>query len=371
VVGQEVYVPDISNIQGDGMGIFGAMNLQMATSRVVYLPCNCENDSYSYSPGASAPGYGKQEETDFDSLFVPPTLVRPEDGVLLEEGGALSLSWQSVEGASHYILVVKPHYLWFWPGNYATVPEENELSLSWQDVPCRDCELEWYVKAIDTVMISDSKGLFRNPADDNRPFQIASNIFAVPPDKGPMVVNGYRWSLSYSRFISDSHSRQSYGGRVIGFETPWSESRSIITRGGEMPGFEGAKPVVFSPSGGETISVFGKLTWQEISGADLYLLYLSSNDGEVIIAVTDKTEIVPPFPDNSTSIDGLRGVEAFEPGVTYTWQVCALRVKSGLLGFRIIEDNNGELPEVHPRYEHPSGIMLQSRWSDAAQFTVQ
>jgi hypothetical protein len=87
--------------------------------------------------------------------------------------------------------------------------------------------------------------------------------------------------------------------------------------------------------------------------------------------VTDKTEIVPPFPDNSTSIDGLRGVEAFEPGVTYTWQVCALRVKSGLLGFRIIEDNNGELPEVHPRYEHPSGIMLQSRWSDAAQFTVQ
>ncbi len=87
--------------------------------------------------------------------------------------------------------------------------------------------------------------------------------------------------------------------------------------------------------------------------------------------VTDTTTLAPPFPATYPGVDGIHGLDAFTSGTTSTWQVQALRVKSGALGFVLKDQGNGNPPEIYPRYEHPSGIMLRSRWSEERDFTAE
>ena len=104
---------------------------------------------------------------------------------------------------------------------------------------------------------------------------------------------------------------------------------------------------------------------------DAYLLVISTNQDVPVIAVTMDTLISPPFDDNNENIDGLRGLSAFSPGTQYQIQFCTLRVKAGALAFSIEESLSQELPDIYSRYQHPSGIILKSQWSDPIQFQVE
>jgi hypothetical protein len=205
----------------------------------------------------------------------------------------------------------------------------------------------------------------------------AQSLFEIPPDKSPLVVNGWQYAYYLQSTSLRNNQFHSSGGTgnpdsdLVNSTSPWSESSYILTPSGDMPGFEDRQPQIVSPDPNGSIPTNGNLQWQMVDAADAYLVYLQSGSGQEIIAVTQETMIAPPFPEEQGAIEGLKGADRFTSGKTYTWQVCALRVKSGLLGFVVEGPIYGGLPTVSPRYEHPSGIMLQSRWSEAGSFTAQ
>ena len=111
----------------------------------------------------------------------------------------------------------------------------------------------------------------------------------------------------------------------------------------------------------------GFLAWDPVEKADGYLVYIE-NAGGCAIAVTQDLIIAPPFETHIESIEGTQSMSVAS-GDTLTWRVQALRVKTGGLGFAI-EKEPGELPRVYPRYKHPSGIMLCSKWSGEQTYIV-
>ena len=339
IIGQEFFVPDISNIE-NGVGIWGGVNTRSATSRF----CDYIFQPDYFGQGDKSIDYWYEQFNEllsidqilndefsrylFPSGTNPPILQQPENNSILSSNEGQLLSWEPVEGAGMYLLVVKLHYLWFAPGNVSFLTEENQYEIFWNDFPYRDCELEWYVKAF------------------SGNYHTNGYLAEVPPDKATLVLSNE-------------------------VATPWSESRFIITESGELAGFEECQPIIVTPKDGDILPELGKLEWEEINGADAYLVYIYSPNGQYITAVTQETEISPPFPNESEYIDGLRGINHYNSGETYHWQICALRVKSGALGI-VIGDPDEENPlQIYPRYQHPSGIVLQSRWSEVKYFTVQ
>ena len=56
----------------------------------------------------------------------------------------------------------------------------------------------------------------------------------------------------------------------------------------------------------------GTLKWQEVSGADAYLVYIHSGE-QTVIAASQETEISPPFPDECEWAEGLRWLSHLRP----------------------------------------------------------
>jgi hypothetical protein len=374
VVGQEVMIPDLGNVKG-GVGVFGAVYTQAAFSRYnngYIREYATIHDEYSprdiYSPW--------RYNTDF--LDKIPQNLQPDNNTVLMPGESLILSWDPVLEASLYLLVLKPHYLWFYPGNYVYLVRNNQVEIFDRYLPYRDCQIEWYVSAIkENPPIYPSYYLWlKFVARFYRGVVFSEDtmdVFAVGPGKGPLVLYGY-----YPHDASFYYMQQDSVGQIGPYWPPpyphsyslWSESRFINMPSGEMAGFEESRPVLNAPQEGAQLSTNGTLQWQEVVGADAYLVYIHSGE-QTVIAASQETKISPPFPDECEWVDGLRGLEAFESGKTYIWQVCALRIKSGTLGFAVDLPQNSTPPRVYPRYQHPSGIMQTSQWSEEGRFVVQ
>lgn len=351
VIGQEVVLPDLSNVRG-GVGVFGAATTQTAFSRLIGL---------------------KDSPVDPQLVLSRPQNLQPDNDATLPRGGSLTLSWDPVPDATLYLLVLKPHYLWFYPGNHVYLVRDTHLEIFQKDFPYRDCRIEWYLRAIKenendyTITLMDSVlNEFGIPFYDD-----STGVFAVGPGKGPLVLYGYYIIKDVRIFLAPNRST-GYGINCYVFHdySLWSESRFIHIPSGELTGFTDSGPVLTAPPEEGLLSPTGTLRWQEVQAADAYLIYIHSSD-QTVIAVTKETEISPPFPDEIEWADGLAGLDAFQSGATYFWQVCALRVRTGALGFVVDAPRNGQPPRVYPRYTHPSGIMLMSRWSEKRRFVVQ
>lgn len=336
-IGQESVLQDISNIDG-GIGIFGAAYTMTMTSQLNnYLSGGIEH--------GSVPGGYFQE---------PPSHLQPEDGTNLTPEKNVMLTWSPITGAEHYLLVLKPRYLWFDTGGYSILLDDNQFEISWGDFPYRDCEIEWYVKGI-------QKNLNK--------YVDSLSICLAAPDKGSLVIN-CAYVIHWEDLIWPEADQTGHGVFTSrSNDSPWSESRFLRTLSGDLPGFEMSRPQIIEPEQGAVISETGKLKWKGVNGAEIYLIYMYT-ENDYALAVTGDVEISPPFQDENSVVEGLRVLEKFERGASYTWQVCALRVKSGAPGF-VVGEQKGEIPlKIYPRYQHPSGIMLQSQWSGAQRFTV-
>lgn len=330
-IGQELQIPDISNIK-NGTGVFGAAVTRVETSRLFEAIIQ---DYDEYKEG-SFKSRNKNEFYANRRFYIRPDKpadinLQPNGGYTLNPGESVTLSWDRVEDYEYYVLVLKPKYLWFWPGNMAYIVTENQFDVSWDTFPYRDCEIEWYIKLLD-------------PMWDN---QLVENVvIALSAYKAPQVAGNYRF-------------------------TGWSESSFFTISSGALVGFEDKQPKALSPINGTSVSSTATLSWSEVDGADAYLVYVNSGHEKYGLAVTTETAINPPFLAESDIVDGLCELLSFESGVQYSWQVCALRVKSGALGFAISKPVGNELPKIYTRYEHPTGIILQSQWSRSQSFIAQ
>jgi len=381
VVGQEVMIPDLGNVKG-GVGVFGAVYSQSALSRynngIIRGTDATRFKEYFWEEYSPRDLYSPwRYNTDF--LNKIPQNLQPDNNTVLMPGESLILSWDPVLEASLYLLVLKPHYLWFYPGNYVYLVRNNQVEIFDRYLPYRDCQIEWYVCAIkENPLFYRSNYLtwkfmlhYYNGVDFSSD---SIDVFAVGPSKGPLLLYGYypaNWSFCWNRTNPDVNP----AGPDWATPSPhsyslWSESRFINMPSGEMGGFEESRPVLIAPQEGAHLSTNGTLQWQEVAGADVYLVYIHSSE-QTVIAASQETKISPPFPDECEWADGLRGLEAFESGKTYIWQVCALRIKSGTLGFAVDLPQNGHPSRVYPRYQHPSGIMQMSQWSEEKRFVVQ
>ncbi|MBN2028837.1 DUF4249 family protein [bacterium] len=337
-VGQISIIPDISNIS-NGFGIFGSAYTQTVTARLYnYIlqtesPTSQNGINYWYMQFNDVYTLDQIINDEFSRLIFHeglegPVIDGPENNTLLTADQPLTLFWEPIENVEKYLLVLKPHYLWFGAGNLAYILDENEFELSWEDIPYRDCQITWYVKGLSSL--DHHSGYVIEPASDKAPLVFSNEI-----------------------------------------ATPWSESRTIQTPSGEWPGFENQKPILLAPENSDVIAPNGTLRWKSIEGADAYLLTISTDQNRPVIAVTSDTLISPPFTNNHENIDGLKTISTFSSGTQYQIQLCALRVKAGTLAFSINESSNQGLPEIYSRYQHPSGIILKTQWSDMITFQVQ
>ena len=256
---------------------------------------------------------------------------QPEIGYVLNSGENVRLSWDGIEGTPYYLLVLKPRYMWFWPANIAFLLKETYYDLSYNDLPCRDCEIEWFVKAL-------------------------------PP-------SFYDLNIDHIAVALSAHKAPQVAGNV--WFTDWTESRFIDVESGEIQGFDQEKLQIVFPQTDQAISETDSLEWSPIFGADAYLIFIQSTETDYAIAVTPNTKIAPPFPEECDFVDGVRGLQKFENGQKYSWKVCAVRVKTGALGFAVGELSGTNPLKIYPRYEHPSGIVIQSQWSQIRSFSVQ
>lgn len=338
IIGQQVFVPDITNVV-NGVGIFAAANTVKAVSRVYdfilqpdyYYPREFSfwyehfNDAYSLDQIT----HDSLSRRLFPQGLLPPQLVQPDNDVVINPAlSHIEFSWEPVAGSKQYLVVLKPKYLWFNPANLCYWTRENHLEVPLQDLPYRDCLVEWYVKAFWSEI------------------HVGAYVAEVSSDKSSLV----------------------YSNEVC---TPWSESRFFTLPAGQLSGFADIAPTLVSPQNDAETTVTAKLAWQQVAGADAYLLYIFSDRGDTAISVSRENQISPPFPTKSELADGLvQGFDAWDGGVNYTWQICALRVESGALGFSVVRQQGDSMPVVRPRYQHPSGVIRQSQWSMAGHFMV-
>lgn len=339
-IGEVKSIPNFNFID-NGYGIFGAAYTQSATARLYdyilgigHPPVSPAEYLYWYYQFNDVYSLDQIINDDFSRLLFssgvnPPTITAPANETVLSPDEDLTLSWDPVEDASKYVVVLKPDYLWFKAGNVVKLSDENHIDISWDDMPYRDSRIEWYVKALSGI-------------DHEGPY-----IVDPASDKAPLV---------YSNEIA----------------SPWSESHYITTESGALPGFDSSVPEVASPQNGGSLSTTDSLSWNTIDGADAYLVSVSDDKGHHYSAVTTTPAIAPPFSGDTDLIQGLTSLTQFESGVRYNFQVCGLRVKSGTLSFILEEpEDNNSPPQIYPRYQHPSGIIMQSQWSDSVEFTVE
>jgi hypothetical protein len=187
-------------------------------------------------------------------------------------------------------------------------------------------------------------------------------VVEVPADKASLVLNG---TFGYLWHTMDKIDY------LNGVATDWSNSAYLTVAPGDMENFETQVPEALFPLDKEIMESPGRLRWRGVPGADAYLVCVRSELGDEAITVTRDTQIKPPFPGHCEYIEGVKGLQRFQSGWEYSWCVCALRVKSGALGFVIDCPDGGHLPQIFSRYEHPSGIILQSQWSEKSKFSIE
>ena len=321
IVGQQTMLPDISNIK-NGKGVMGAATSlsilkRFSDLRPMFIP-------FSDDP------YEGDDVTPPEFEYYPSKPLTTADSVV-------SLSWSKIEGYDWSIVVVVPRYLWFHPGAFVFLTQDERINIPTHLFPLRNANIETYVRQLQ----------FSDPPDDT-----VQAIIEIVNEKAALVMNGYYSSTSFS---------PDYTGEVLWNKwiesranriTPWSQSVFIHTAGGELPGFEQQQPHADGTG----------IQWRPVHGADAYMVYVQNEAGGWAAAVTRETSMAPPFDTPIESIEGARTLPVAS-GEKLSWRVQALRVKTGGLGFAI-EKKNGELPKVYPRYKHPSGIMLCSAWSE-------
>ncbi len=279
----------------------------------------------------------------------PPQPTAPANGAELAEGDSVLLQWDPVDEADYYVLVVKPHYLWFYPGNTSHLLTGTEFRLHWDQVPYRNARVEWYVKAVKTF--KEDAAVFP---------ELPDYYLAVPPDKTPLLISGFfgeYWGTMPSDYLG-----------ALG--TEWCESSWIHTAGGTPESFETSRPTGLQPADQGTMGPSGVLSWDAVPGADAYLLWIT-RDGETAgISFTDTTSLVPSSPGSTELATGMRPADNLLPGETYQWQVCGVRLSAGTYPLTVIEQSGTDPPTIGARYDHPTGLPVLSRWSATHTFTV-
>ena len=347
LIGQEAQIPDISNVRG-GIGVFGSAVTRTATVRINRI---VEVDFLWDADKNANQAYNRGALMEFAQSAPPPSALHPEPGTVLMPDDKLSLSWNAVEGADCYILNFKPHYLWFWPGNRSYLLDQPRFEIDGVDFPFRDGRLDWYVKAIKLAHVPE----YQQEPD------LPTLVVEVPVDKGDLVLNGtfgYLWhTMEHVDYLN-------------GVATEWSETNYLSLPSGDLAGFEQRHLEAEYPADNASVQADVELGWVSVPGADAYLFYAYTSTGQKAIAVVKDTYIKPPFASEFDTVTGLSQIERLESGETCSWRVCALRLKTGAFGFDITENGAPQPPVLHPRYQHPAGIMVQSQWSAARTFSV-
>ena len=376
IVGQQTVILDPSNIK-NGIGVFGAATSRIEHSRILnrgltpFMAYPNLSEAYKIvEKHGSSNAWGQIE---------PPSITMPVNHMIYDESETIKLSWSAIDSADFYLLVLKPQYLWFLPGNTAFFLQSTNIDIPASLFCLRDCRVEAYVKALrgNDFDFSDEYAFpVYRPGQGSQGWageflynnHIAiNNIIQLPPEKADLLLNGfYSYEFSNLRFffyISPENLKETRPYQVTQTHslpraaTPWSESIFFHIQHGEQHGFEQQQP-----------QAIAGLQWKPAEGADAYMVFINNTSGDWAATITRESSITPPFETLIESIEGTQSMSVAS-GDTLTWRVQALRVKTGGLGFAI-EKEPGELPRVYPRYKHPSGIMLCSKWSEEQTYVV-
>ena len=330
VIGQEAMIPDISNVIG-GMVVFGSCQSRSAICRQYEIILQ---DYLAYKE-ESYRNYTKNEfYSTSKNRFIededPKLDLFPEEKAVLQRGETLQLSWQDYGGSNYdyYVVSLKPRYLWFWPANLNFFVQGNSLEIDWDNFPIRNCEVEWYVK-----------GMIHRYNERVQNLALSFSVFKAPE------------LLSNVDF------------------TDWSESGFFTVASGELEGFESQKPR--GNAAGTTFHQNDYLQWSSVNGADGYLLYLTDSTGKETVLFSKTSQIQLGASESLPYIEGMEWQSSFVFDESYSCRICAVRVKTGALGIYVQSKGSGELPALLPRYQHPSGIMQQSQWSDVITLAIE
>ena len=331
MIGQESLVPDISNVK-NGVGIFGSYVSKTKECRQIEYILQ----TYEDYDDKNLHSRNKNEIYENMSLDLfkdenPKITLSCDNNLKLLPGEKIKLTWDSSNTKyKWYVLVLKPRYLWFSPGTMSYYVNGNSYEFSWEDFPVRDCQVEWYVKALLPSYNVDATDL----------------SMALSPHKALQVADNMDF-------------------------TEWSESAYFSVSSGIMENFENQTIQFITPQTEQAVDTHCTLEWNSVENADGYLVLVRDSGGTMSVLFSETNQIQPENIEPYKFIDGLECCSGFETGQTYFCSVCALRVKSGALGFSIsVDDQSGEL-ELSPRYQHPSGIVQQSQWSDEIRIIVQ
>ena len=376
VVGQRSTVPDVSNIKG-GTGVFGAA-ASAHVERIMFWPLKYLNwGAHWDSTTTSWKNHILWGSEGWRSFAPAPRQLEPPNDWLSGQNDSLRFEWSEIanpfeNSTMRYILSLRPVYGSFHGGQIAFLADETHLTIK-PDLKMRDCEIQWKVKGV-----LDFPELFTNQIYDY--MRQVSDWVAIPYDPRLQFIlsPGDADELYAGYFLLhnlDVTIKSDNGSSGINFQhdpnflqtTSWSGTRRIIIPSGRVDGFENEKSLLVSPINDATLESGDSLRWQEVNGADAYLLFLESKTGETCTTVSFTTSAAPPF-HKYDFIEGLDDLEKFPSGSEWSWSVCALRLESGMMGF--VVNQTGDLPTASPRYEHPSGIFQQSQWTTDT-FVVQ
>ena len=331
-IGQEADIPDISNIIG-GVGVFGSYLSQSAVCRQFEAVLQQYRDYNEISITSDNKdeyyaGYANQLVKDVD-----PKLTLYQSGNEINPGETLQLSWKNIYGDEtykHFILVLRPRYLWFSPTNLSYYVHGNSLDVNWDDFPVRDCEVEWAVKALTPKY---------NFYSDNICVSLSSF-------KAPELFSNCDF-------------------------TDWTESSYFSVAPGTILEFESEKPEILNLPVENRFNIDDNLQWSQVTNADGYLIYFTDSSGKETVLFSKTNQIQLGASEPMSCIEGMDWQTSFVSGETCSCRITAIRVKSGALGICLKSTGVGEPPELSIRRQHPSGIMQQSQWSDVMNLTIE
>ncbi len=329
MIGQESLIPDISNVK-NGVGVFGSYVSRVKECRQIEYILQTYQEYDSYRATNKNEIYENLALDLFKDEDPKIELSDDNNSELLSED-KIKLSWNSSNTKyKWFVLVLKPRYLWFSPGTMSYYVNGNSCEFSWEDFPVRDCQVEWYVKALLPNYNIDATDL----------------SMALSPHKALQVAD----NLDF---------------------TEWSESGYFSVSSGMLDDFENRSLQFVSPQSEQVVETDCTLEWSPVENADGYLIAVRNADGALSVLFSENNQIQPCTAEQVSFVEGLDWCSGFQSGQVYSCRVCALRVKTGTLGFTIqADDQSGEL-KLSPRYQHPSGIVQKSQWSDEIRISVQ
>ncbi len=357
IVGQKSSLADYSNIQA-GSGVLGAIRTKSLPQKHVY-PRILFIAMYN--------------------LNFPPRLIYPEhDFILSNLDKNLTLEWEeydlkypwtirdSINIQEKYVIVLKPHVLHFSPPAIALIVDSNfyELNLE-KSLPFRDCRIEWYIMAVGNHSFS----YHFKPYNFSELFiekMTVPTLVGVPIDKSQLVFSSFIQTRDHYELDNEPVKTEYSVGDP--HHSPWSETRTFYLPSGDWPGFESDRPQQLQVT---QRSQQPKFRWQPVDGADAYLVVLAGDKGSLASAMVTQARAAMPFVSDPKQFENLQDLDYLLPGETVRWYVQALRVRSGALGCFVEAFDGSKLPELYPRYQHPSGIMLKSLWAEGESFTVE